>query len=99
MTRERIVSGNPVAPDEDVLQWTLRPRTLDEYVGQSDLKEKLRVLLSAAKGRKESVEHILLYGPPGLGKTTLAHIIANEMGSRLIATSGPALQRTGDLMG
>lgn len=99
MTRERIVSGTQVTPDEDVLQWTLRPRTLDEYIGQTDLKAKLQVLLHAAKGRHESVEHVLLYGPPGLGKTTLAHIIANEMGSRLIATSGPSLQRTGDLMG
>jgi len=99
MTRERIVAGGQVTPDEDVLQWTLRPRTLDEYIGQSELKEKLKVLLNAAKGRGEPVEHVLLYGPPGLGKTTLAHIIAREMGSRLIATSGPALQRTGDLMG
>ena len=99
MTRERIVAGGQVTPDEDVLQWTLRPRTLDEYIGQSELKEKLKVVLDAARGRKEPAEHVLLYGPPGLGKTTLAHIIAREMGSRLIATSGPALQRTGDLMG
>jgi Holliday junction DNA helicase RuvB len=68
-------------------------------VGQKELCGKLEVLLSAAKGREEPVEHILLYGPPGLGKTTLAHIIANEMGSRIISTSGPALQRAGDLMG
>lgn len=99
MTRERIVGGNQVTPDEDVLQWTLRPRSLDEYIGQVELKDKLKVVLDAAKGRGEPVEHVLLYGPPGLGKTTLAHIIAREMGSRLIATSGPALQRTGDLMG
>ncbi|MEW6049491.1 MAG: Holliday junction branch migration DNA helicase RuvB [Candidatus Zixiibacteriota bacterium] len=99
MTRERIVTGGQLGPDEDLVQFSLRPKSLSEYIGQSELKAKLQVLLEAAKGRKEAVEHVLLYGPPGLGKTTLAHIIANEMGSRLIATSGPALQRTGDLMG
>lgn len=99
MARERIVSGAPAGPDEDILQFTLRPKTLNEYIGQNELKEKLNVLLDAAKMRKEPVEHLLLYGPPGLGKTTLAHIVANEMGSKLISTSGPSLQRTGDLMG
>lgn len=99
MARERIISGAQVTPDEDLVQFSLRPTTLSEYVGQKELRSKLHVLLEAAKSRKEPVEHILLYGPPGLGKTTLAHIIANEMGSKLISTSGPALQRTGDLMG
>ncbi len=99
MARERIISGAQVTPDEDLVQFSLRPTTLADYVGQIELKEKLHVLLEAAKARKEPVEHILLYGPPGLGKTTLAHIIANEMGTKLISTSGPALQRTGDLMG
>ncbi|HVP06853.1 MAG TPA: Holliday junction branch migration DNA helicase RuvB [Candidatus Acidoferrum sp.] len=99
MTRERIVTGAPIGSDEDLLQFSLRPKTLREYIGQKELKDKLHVLLDAAKGRSEAVEHILFYGPPGLGKTTLAHIIASEMGSRLISTSGPALQRTGDLMG
>ncbi|MBI5266677.1 MAG: Holliday junction branch migration DNA helicase RuvB [candidate division Zixibacteria bacterium] len=99
MTRERIVTGGALTPDEDLVQFSLRPRALREYIGQAELKNKLEILISAAKGRGEPVEHILLYGPPGLGKTTLAHIIANEMGSKIISTSGPALQRAGDLMG
>lgn len=99
MTRERIVTGDQLGPDEDLTQFSLRPKKLSEYVGQNELREKLQVLIQAAQGRKEPVEHLLLYGPPGLGKTTLAHIIAHEMDSKLISTSGPALQRAGDLMG
>ncbi|MBD3257124.1 Holliday junction branch migration DNA helicase RuvB [candidate division GN15 bacterium] len=99
MGRERIVSGAQLGPEEDLTQFSLRPKTLAEYIGQKELREKLDVLVQAARGRKEPVEHLLLYGPPGLGKTTLAHIIAHEMKSRIIATSGPALQRAGDLMG
>jgi holliday junction DNA helicase RuvB len=99
MARERIVSGGALTPEEDLVQFSLRPRVLREYIGQRELKAKLEILISAAKGRGEPVEHVLLYGPPGLGKTTLAHIIANEMGSKIISTSGPALQRAGDLMG
>ena len=99
MSRERIVTGDQLGPDEDLTQFSLRPKSLAEYVGQSELCEKLEVLIQAAKGRSEPVEHLLLYGPPGLGKTTLAHIIAREMDSKIISTSGPALQRAGDLMG
>ena len=99
MARERMVSGAQVTPDEDKLQLSLRPTMLAECIGQGELRDKLRVTLDAARGRKEAVEHVLFYGPPGLGKTTLAHVIANEMGSKIFATSGPALQRTGDLMG
>jgi holliday junction DNA helicase RuvB len=76
---------------------SLRPRTLEEFVGQSDLKEHLSIVLEAAAGRSEPVGHLLLCGPPGLGKTTLAHVVANEMGAGLRQTSGPALERAGDL--
>ncbi len=99
MARERIVTGAQVTPDEDSVQLSLRPKLLSEYIGQKKLREKIQVTLEAARGRKEAVEHVLLYGPPGLGKTTLAHILANEMGTKIYATAGPALQRTGDLMG
>jgi holliday junction DNA helicase RuvB len=96
---ERIVGGDQLGPDEDLTQYSLRPQTLKEFIGQKELCGKLSVLLQAARGRNEPVEHMLLYGPPGLGKTTLAHIIAREMGSKIISTSGPSLQRAGDLMG
>lgn len=75
----------------------LRPKTLAEFIGQPSVKENLRIFLEAAKGRGEACEHVLLYGPPGLGKTTLAHVIANEMGANVKVTSGPALERVGDL--
>ena len=99
MTRERVLSGGQITPEEDQAQPSLRPKTLAEYIGQKELRGKLKVTLDAARQRKEAAEHILFYGPPGLGKTTLAHIIAREMDSKLFATAGPALQRTGDLMG
>lgn len=99
MGRERIVSGTELGPEEDVIQFSLRPSSLADYIGQKVLKSKLEILVKAAKGRGEPVDHVLFYGPPGLGKTTLAHIIACEMGARLISTSGPSLKRTGDLMG
>lgn len=99
MARERVVSAIEQASDAEQAAGAVRPRRLDEYVGQRDLVERLRIALEAARGRGEPVEHVLLHGPPGLGKTTLAHVIAAEMGSRAYVTSGPALTRAADLVG
>jgi Holliday junction DNA helicase RuvB len=93
---ERIVAGSIQKEDMDN-EITLRPKWIDEYIGQDKAKEKLRIFIQAAKERKEPLDHVLLYGPPGLGKTTLANIIANEMGVNIRVTSGPAIERPGDL--
>jgi len=97
--RERIVTPGKVSEEEEQYIASLRPKRLEDYIGQKKLTEKLGVSIMAAQQRGEPHEHMLLYGPPGLGKTTLAHILAHEMGTRLIVSSGPTLQRTGDLMG
>ena len=84
-------------PDEVVVDAALRPRMLDEMVGQDRLRENLRILIQAARSRGEALDHVLLYGPPGLGKTTLAHVISHEMNVGLKVTAGPAIERAGDL--
>lgn len=92
-----MITSNEKKEQEENFEINLRPKKFDEYVGQEKIKENLKILIDAARGRGESVEHVLLAGPSGLGKTTLAHIIANEMGSGIKITSGPAIERVGDL--
>ena len=99
MSRERLVSPELISKEEESFNRTLRPSNIEDYVGQKKVVEKLEIALQAAKQRGESLEHVLFHGPPGLGKTTLAYIIANAMGSKITTTSGPSLERTGDLMG
>ncbi|MCM8772065.1 MAG: Holliday junction branch migration DNA helicase RuvB [Candidatus Omnitrophica bacterium] len=95
---ERITS--PEIKNEDLkFENTVRPKTLDEFIGQQKVKDNLRVFISAAKKRKEVLDHVLFYGPPGIGKTTLSYIIANELGVNIKATSGPVIEKTGDLVG
>src|SRR3989338_10857990 len=95
---EELAIINPISSsDETLFEATLRPQKLAEYVGQEKIKENLKILVDAATARKETLEHILLYGPPGLGKTTLAHIIAREVGANIKITSGPAIEKAGDV--
>ncbi len=96
-TEQRIIAATPVSPNEEAIERALRPKQLDEYVGQEKIRDQLSIFIAAAKKRGEALDHTLLFGPPGLGKTTLAHIIAREMGVNLRQTSGPVLERPGDL--
>ncbi len=99
MAKQRIISGQSTPVDDEKVNLSLRPTTLDEYVGQSQLCQKLSIALQAVQQRDEPMEHVLLHGPPGLGKTTLSHVIANEMNTHLTVTAGPALGRGSDLVG
>ena len=95
MEEDRIVTGEKLS--EDNFEQSIRPDRIDDYIGQGEVKENLEIFIKAAKMREEPLDHVLLYGPPGLGKTTLSYIIANELGSNIKTASGPSIEKSGDL--
>src|ERR1700691_4170792 len=98
MTQEKFIESSWTKPDE-ILEKTLRPQSLTEFLGQEDVRERLGILMNGAQTRGEPLGHILLHGPPGVGKTTLAHLISKTMGTNLTITSGPVIEKAGDLAG
>lgn len=98
MDQDRLISGEMIDADEDYNELSLRPQRLSQYVGQENLKKEISIYIKAAQKRQEALDHVLLYGPPGLGKTTMAMVIANEMGTTIRTTSGPAIDKAGDIV-